>query len=58
MDSKTALVRAPEADDASREGQHRLSAILEGIGDAFWALDREWRLTYFNPAAEAFFGQS
>ena len=57
MDSKTALVGAPEADDASRGGEQRPSAILEGIGDAFWALDREWRLTYFNRAAEAFFGQ-
>ena len=58
MDPKTALIRAPEAREASRGDEQRLSAILEGIGDGFWALDREWRLTYFNRAAELFFGQS
>ena len=58
MDPKTALIRAPEAREASRGDEQRLSAILEGIGDGFWALDPEWRLTYFNRAAEVFFGQS
>jgi PAS domain S-box-containing protein len=33
----------------------RLSVILEGIGDAFYALDRHWRFTYINRAAEAFY---
>ena len=30
--------------------------ILEGIGDAFYALDRDWRFTYINRAAETFYG--
>jgi PAS domain S-box-containing protein len=33
----------------------RLSVLLEGIGDAFYALDRNWRFTYINRAAEAFY---
>jgi PAS domain S-box-containing protein len=39
----------PKSDD-------RLAVILEGIGDAFYALDRDWRFTYINRAAEAFYG--
>jgi PAS domain S-box-containing protein len=34
----------------------RLSVVLEGIGDAFYALDKDWRFTYINRAAEAFYG--
>lgn len=34
----------------------RLAVILEGIGDAFYSLDNEWRFTYLNRAAEAFYG--
>lgn len=30
--------------------------ILDGIGDGFFALDREWRIVMWNPAAEAIFG--
>jgi PAS domain S-box-containing protein len=33
-----------------------LSAILEGIGDAFYALDGQWRFSYINRAAENYFG--
>jgi PAS domain S-box-containing protein len=33
-----------------------LSVILEGIGDAFYALDQHWRFTYINRAAESYFG--
>jgi PAS domain S-box-containing protein len=35
--------------DAARE---RVEAVLESIADGFLALDREWRLTYVNRAAE------
>lgn len=31
--------------------------ILDGIGDAIYALDAEWRITFFNRRAEAFFGR-
>ncbi len=34
----------------------RLSAILEGLGDAFYALDGAWRFTYANSAAQDHFG--
>jgi PAS domain S-box-containing protein len=35
-----------------RESSDRVSTILESIGDAFFALDHEWRFTYVNPEAE------
>ncbi|MDE2488391.1 MAG: PAS domain-containing protein [Alphaproteobacteria bacterium] len=31
--------------------------ILDGIGDAIYALDADWRITFFNRAAERFFGR-
>ncbi|MCG7392545.1 PAS domain S-box protein [Microvirga sp. ACRRW] len=34
----------------------RLSVILEGIGDAFYSLDGDWRFTYINRAAQEYFG--
>jgi PAS domain S-box-containing protein len=37
------------------ERRERLPTLLESITDAFFSLDVEWRLTYFNPAAERFF---
>ncbi len=35
-----------------------LDAVLEGIGEGFFALDADWRFTAFNRAAEAIFGLS
>ncbi|MDQ4134985.1 MAG: PAS domain S-box protein, partial [Pseudomonadota bacterium] len=32
--------------------------ILDGIGEAFFGLDRDWHIVYFNRACEAFFGVS
>ncbi len=34
----------------------QLSVLLEGIGDAFYSLDGEWRFRYINRAAETYFG--
>ena len=34
----------------------RLTAVLDGISDVYYAVDREWRLVMFNTAAEQFFG--
>ena len=58
------------ADDAARRlaaeraaraeaevGRARLEAVLESIGDAFVALDREWRYTYVNRRAEEALGR-
>jgi PAS domain S-box-containing protein len=35
-----------------RDAQIRTTAILRGIADTFYGLDREWRFTVVNPAAE------
>lgn len=37
-------------------GAERLFAILDGIGDRFYAVDRDWLVTFFNRAAESFLG--
>jgi len=34
----------------------QLAVVLEGIGDAFYSLDPEWRFSYINRAAETYFG--
>ncbi|HJV50620.1 MAG TPA: PAS domain S-box protein [Noviherbaspirillum sp.] len=39
-----------------RRANQRLNAILESIGDAFFSVDRNWRLTYANRKAIAFAG--
>ena len=41
--------------DAERS-QQRLNAMLESIGDAFFAVDRDWRVTYANRKAASFAG--
>jgi PAS domain S-box-containing protein len=43
------------AEDAMRRSNLRISRILESIGDAFVALDREWQFTYVNQRAEEIF---
>ncbi|CAA9463181.1 MAG: diguanylate cyclase/phosphodiesterase (GGDEF & EAL domains) with PAS/PAC sensor(s) [uncultured Rubrobacteraceae bacterium] len=35
----------------AEESRERLREVLESIGDAFFALDRQWRLTYINDRA-------
>jgi diguanylate cyclase (GGDEF)-like protein/PAS domain S-box-containing protein len=44
------------AQDELRKSKDRVDAILESIGDAFFALDRDWRVTYANRKACAFVG--
>ena len=43
------------ADAALHESEARLRTVLEGVTDAFYVLDRQWRFTVFNRAAETFF---
>jgi PAS domain S-box-containing protein len=43
------MQRSQEAESA----QHEIAAILESIGDAFFALDEAWCFTYVNHRAEA-----
>lgn len=38
------------------QSNSRIDEILESITDAFYALDQEWRITYWNNAAEKLFG--
>jgi PAS domain S-box-containing protein len=50
----TALQAATErqAEATRLESDGRTAAILEGIADAFYALDDQWRFVIVNPAAE------
>lgn len=34
----------------------QLAVVLEGIGDAFYSLDADWRFSYINRTAESYFG--
>jgi len=43
---------------AAEAANARLSAVLEGTTDAFFSVDREWRLTYVNRRAEALVGRA
>lgn len=38
--------------------EQRLTAILDGSGDAFYAVDRDWRITFFNRGSERHFGRA
>jgi PAS domain S-box-containing protein len=38
--------------------RQQAAEILESIGDAFYAVDREWRFTYVNRKAEELWGRS
>jgi PAS domain S-box-containing protein len=40
---------------SSVTAENPMEAILEGIGDGFFALDEDWRFTYFNSTSEHFF---
>ncbi len=38
--------------DAVRKSRENVTAILNSIGDAFYALDSDWRYTFVNPETE------
>src|SRR4028119_126156 len=46
------MVREQAARAESEAARNRATSILESITDAFFTLDREWRLTYLNQQAE------
>ena len=60
----TSFDSLPIVHDASLPGiaetvdrsQQRMNAMLESIGDAFFAVDRDWRVIYANRKAAAFVG--
>jgi PAS domain S-box-containing protein len=41
----------------AQQARERSDAILASINDGFFALDREWRFIYVNPAAERMLGR-
>lgn len=43
---------------AAEVSQARIASILESISDAFFSVDREWRITYVNRAASKVTGRS
>ncbi|HJU19414.1 MAG TPA: PAS domain S-box protein [Stellaceae bacterium] len=45
------------AEAAQRRAYQETADILESIDDAFFAVDREWRLTYVNRPAETLWGK-
>ena len=61
----TRQVRARDARELERErllaeseaARRQVTATLESIGDAFYAVDREFRFTYVNRKAEALWGR-
>ena len=42
------------SEDALRASEHRSWTILDSITDGFFALDRDWRITYMNAAGARF----
>lgn len=47
----------PNSPSPARSVPGTLDAILEGISDAFYAVDGQWRLTYVNGHAEQLWGR-
>ena len=47
------LTERKQAEEALREANRRIETILESIGDHFFAMDGEWRITYMNQRALA-----
>ena len=50
-DRTWAAVERARAEQALRENEGRLNIILEGIGEAFYALDHEWRFLFASHPA-------
>ncbi len=46
-----------QAEKVLQEAHARTVEILETLGDAFYALDHQWRFTYVNRQAEAYWGK-
>jgi PAS domain S-box-containing protein len=52
------LAREEAARVEAERGQRQMTAILESITDAFFAVDLDWRFTYVNGRAEKLLGRS
>ena len=57
--AKTAAlaIERKQAEEALRDAHERITNIFESITDCFYALDADWRFTYVNPQAEAYFNR-
>jgi PAS domain S-box-containing protein len=49
---------APSDAGAAPGAQDDLATILEGIGEGFYAVDRDWRIRLFNSKAASHFGRA
>jgi diguanylate cyclase (GGDEF)-like protein/PAS domain S-box-containing protein len=45
-----------DAHEELKRSRERMNAMLESIGDAFFAVDRDWRIIYANVKAASFVG--
>jgi diguanylate cyclase (GGDEF)-like protein/PAS domain S-box-containing protein len=45
-----------DAHEELKRSRERMNLMLESIGDAFFAVDRDWRITYANGKAASFVG--
>ena len=52
------LSQRKQAEEALRESEQRISAILSSITDCHYTLDKEWRVTRINDHALQYFGMS
>lgn len=50
-------IRHKQAEDKLRANDEQIVNLLEGIADAFFALDRQWKFTYINYKAAQIFGK-
>lgn len=57
--AKTAAlaIERKQAEEALRDAHERVTNIFESITDCFYALDADWRFTYVNPQAVAYFNR-
>lgn len=55
--SLTDVTERRRVEDALRSARDRSEEILESISDAFYAVDADWRFTYVNRIAEAWWGR-
>jgi diguanylate cyclase (GGDEF)-like protein/PAS domain S-box-containing protein len=49
-------VRIDDALEELQRSRERMNAMLESIGDAFFAVDKDWRVIYANAKAAGFIG--
>jgi PAS domain S-box-containing protein len=57
IDRNRATDQLAEREQETELERRRLSDVVEGLGDAFATVDREWRVTLVNTATERFVGR-